>query len=355
MSTRSTSKFSLKSRTNPTNYPTTISIRGTTSCIGINQEHTNMSTMTMNININKRNVNRISSSCYSTEGQSPNSSRNKTRRLDASFPVSSSSSSSSSSSISGPPTVRFMTLSRRSASPESMIPVLSPCTYMTISLKNKKIKPRIDSFSLEQALYFEPYLESEIQIELLKALRSSDLDQLRSFQEVGNNRSQQAIGVSGGAGVGGNEDLQHQDKNQEEREDKNKTTDDDDNDRPLKLQARNQFGENLVHLSCRMGISRDVLEFLVDDAKVPLNVRDRFGRTPLHNSCMSALPNFDNIDFVIMHAPRQLLFEDDNGKIPFELIPQRCFERWTRFLSEKNILQRVSAELVKHDGLLLKG
>ena len=316
-----------------------------------------MDTMTMNININKQNGSRISSGCYSTEGQSPNSSRNKTRRLNGSFPVSSSSSLSSSSSISGPPTVRFMTFSRRSASPESMIPVLSPCTYMTISLKNKKIKPRIDSFSLEQALYFEPYQESEIQIKLLKALRSSDLDQLRSFQEVGNNRSQQVNGVSGGVGIGGNEDKQHQDKNQDQQQqgkDENKT-DDDDDDRSLKLQARNQFGENLVHLSCRMGISRDVLEFLVDDAKVPLNVRDRFGRTPLHNACMSALPNFDNIDFVIMHAPRQLLFEDDNGKIPFELIPQRCFERWTRFLSEKNILQRVSAELVKHDGLLLKG
>jgi hypothetical protein len=341
-----------------------------------------MSTMTMNININKRNANRISSGCCSTEGQSPNSNRNKTRKLNASFPVPVSSSSSSSSyissSISGPPTVRFMTLPRRSASPESMIPVLSPCTYMTISLKNKKIKPRIDSFSLEQALYFEPYQESEIQIELLKALRSSDLDQLRSFQEVGNNKCQQVIasgvsggfsrGGSGGGSGGGNEDKQHLDQQQLSK-DENKTTYDDNDDkkmpssclteknenRSLELQARNQFGENLVHLSCRMGISRDVLEFLVDDAKVPLNVRDRFGRTPLHNSCMSALPNFDNIDFVIMHAPRQLLFEDDNGKIPFELIPQRCFERWTRFLSEKNILQRVSAELVKHDGLLLKG
>merc|ERR1712238_113839 len=29
------------------------------------------------------------------------------------------------------------------------------------------------------------------------------------------------------------------------------------------LKARNQFGENLLHLACRMGISRDVLEFLV--------------------------------------------------------------------------------------------
>ena len=99
------------------------------------------------------------------------------------------------------------------------------------------------------------------------------------------------------------------------------------------LKARNQFGENVLHLACRMGISRDVLEFLVDGpAKVPLNIRDKFGRTPLHNSCMSTVPNFQNIEYVIFKAPRMLLFEDDNSKIPFELIPQQCYEQWTRFL-----------------------
>jgi len=310
---------------------------------------TTTSTMTMNMkmNLNKRSIDRISIGCSKeTEGQSLDNSKNKTRKLNVSLPNNFSSSfTPTTSSSSVPPTIRFMTLPRRCASPESMIPVLSPCTYLTISLKNKKIKPRIDSFSLEQAMYFEPYQESEIKIELLKALRSSNLDELRSFQ-VGNKNQE----------VGGDKDEHQDDKGNDED-----TTDDDnkscltEENPSFQLQARNQFGENLLHLACRMGISRDVLDFLLEDAKVPLNVRDRFGRTPLHNSCMSALPNFDNIDFVIMHAPRMLLFEDDNGKIPFELIPQRCFERWTRFLSEKNILQQVTAELVKHDGLLLKG
>mmetsp|Transcript_58474 Transcript_58474/g.65412 ORF Transcript_58474/g.65412 Transcript_58474/m.65412 type:complete len:315 (-) Transcript_58474:380-1324(-) len=312
---------------------------------------TTTSTMTMNMNmkmnLNKRSIDRISIGCSKeTEGQSLDNSKNKTRKLNVSLPNNFSSSfTPTTSSSSVPPTIRFMTLPRRCASPESMIPVLSPCTYLTISLKNKKIKPRIDSFSLEQAMYFEPYQESEIKIELLKALRSSNLDELRSFQ-VGNKNQE----------VGGDKDEHQYDKGNDED-----TTDDDnkscltEENPSFQLQARNQFGENLLHLACRMGISRDVLDFLLEDAKVPLNVRDRFGRTPLHNSCMSALPNFDNIDFVIMHAPRMLLFEDDNGKIPFELIPQRCFERWTRFLSEKNILQQVTAELVKHDGLLLKG
>ena len=243
---------------------------------------------------NKRSAGQMSIGCCSSESATPL----KTRKLNASF-------SSSSSAF------RFITLPMRSTSPESTIPVLSPCTYMTISLKNKKIKTRVDSFSLEQALYFEPYQESEIQIELLKALRGGDLEKLRSLKEE----------------KGGEE---------------------------FDLEARNQFGENLVHLACRMGMSGDMLKFLVEDAKVPLNVRDRFGRTPLHNACMSAIPNFDNIDFVMRHAPKLVVFEDDKNKIPFELVPQRVFGRWTRFMSEENILQKVSAELAKHEGLLQK-
>merc|ERR1740117_2010162 len=111
------------------------------------------------------------------------------------------------------------------------------------------------------------------------------------------------------------------------------------------------MGENLLHLACRMGISRNIVEFLVEDqdgsgvsgAKVPLNVRDKFGRTPLHNACMSSAANlnFHNIDYLITKAPQLLVMEDDNGKIPFDVIPSRNYEKWTRFLSEKNILSRV--------------
>lgn len=178
---------------------------------------------------------------------------------------------------------------------------------MTIFLKNKKIKTRVDSFNLEQALYFEPYQTAEIPIDLLKALRGADLEKLRSLK---------------------NDEAKNYD-----------------------LEARNQFGENLVHLVCRMGLSLDVLKFLVEDAKVPLNVRDRFGRTPLHNACMSALPNFDNIHFLMKIAPKLAVFEDDKNKIPFELIPQRVFGRWMRYLSQKNVIPNLITELAKHEGL----
>ena len=219
---------------------------------------------------------------------------------------------------------------------------------MTISLKNKKIKPRIDSFSIEQALFFEPYQESTIKMELLQALRSSNLDQLKSYQQIKSVEQQQ-------------QQQQQDEKKKQEKDEKEKKirseaggdiiTDDETHHEHEKqtiidLKACNQFGENLLHLACRMGINLEILEYLLEEAQVKLNVRDRFGRTPLHNACMSALPNFQNIDYLISCQPRMVLFEDDNGKIPFDLIPQRCYERWTRFLSEQNILQRVvSAEL----------
>lgn len=173
-----------------------------------------------------------------------------------------------------------------------------------------KIKNRIDSFNIEQALYFEPYEESEIDIDLLKALRGGDLDKLRSMKS-----------------------------------DKTKNYD---------LEARNQFGENLIHMACRISnLSLEVLKFLVEEAEVQLNVRDRFGRTPLHNACMSAIPNFNNVEYLMTKAPKLFVFEDDRHNLPFDMIPHRCFERWTRFLSQKQFLKTLCTELSKHEGLSL--
>jgi len=227
---------------------------------------------------------------------------------------------------------------------------------MTISLQNKKIKPRIDSFSIEQALFFEPYQESTIQMELLQALRSSNLDQLKSYQEVKSVEQQQQQEQDEKKKKQENEENEKKKSRNEGGDENGVITDDETHQQEHKkkktiadLRSCNQFGENLLHLACRMGIHLEILEFLIEEAQVKLNVRDRFGRTPFHNACMSALPNFNNIDYLISTQPRMVLFEDDNGKIPFDLIPQRCYERWTRFLSEQNILQRVVAAELEWD------
>jgi len=241
---------------------------------------------------------------------------------------------------------------RRSLSPPGDIRVLNPCRYMmkllvqhseSTTTNERKTKPlrRIDSFSMEQALYFEPYQVSEIKIELLKALRASNLDQLRSLIQLKEEKHTATTNTNQMFTMSEHEEEEEEDVGQDSTNmnlsSSVSAAASAASSQPLlqlqDLKARNQFGETLLHLACRMGISRDILEFLVDEpAKVPLNVRDKFGRTPLHNSCLSTVPHFDNIHFVISKAPRTLLFEDDNGKVPFELIPLQCYEQWTQFL-----------------------
>lgn len=253
--------------------------------------------------MNKRSASEMSIGCASSGGPTPL----KSRKLNSSF----GNSSLSSHSSSAPHAFSFIRLPRRTSTHESSMPVLSPCTYLTISLKNKKIKSRVDSFSLEQALFFEPYEESDINVDLLKALRLADLEKLRKLMNAQEN--------------------------------------------PVDLKARNQFGENMLHIACRMGLSWDVLKFLVEDAEINLNVRDRFGRSPFHNACMSSNPNFNNINYLMKKAPILTVFEDDRDKIPFDLIPQRCFDRWSRFLSEKSIFKRLCKDLSQHKSLSQNG
>ena len=60
--------------------------------------------------------------------------------------------------------------------------------------------------------------------------------------------------------------------------------------RPLK--CSNQFGESLLHLACRKSFA-GVTRFLVEDANVPFNVKDDFGRNPSHDACWTISPNWE--------------------------------------------------------------
>ena len=198
------------------------------------------------------------------------------------------------------------------------VPVLSPATYLSMALQNQKhgTPGRIAAFSLEQALYFAPYTTGELSIELLRALRQSDLPQLRTLLV-----------------------QQDQDQQDDPQENFNKKT--------SLFHQRNSFGENLLHLACRMGVPQTMVQFLVEEAHVPLNVRDRWGRSPLHNACLTGRPNFNTLVYLLHHpvAVPQVRMEEDTGKLPFELIPARCYARWTRFLAEQHILPRVAQQL----------
>jgi hypothetical protein len=98
------------------------------------------------------------------------------------------------------------------------------------------------------------------------------------------------------------------------------------------LQCSNRFGESLLHMACRRGYT-DVVRFLIEEADVTLRVKDDFGRTPLHDACWSANPNFDLMELIIEHDPDLLLIEDVRGHSPFSYARKSHWKDWSRFLT----------------------
>lgn len=103
--------------------------------------------------------------------------------------------------------------------------------------------------------------------------------------------------------------------------------------RPLK--CSNRFGESILHLACRKGYA-DVVGFLVNEAEVPVWVKDDFGRTPFSDACWTIEPHFDLIDILIEKAPDLLLVSDARGHTPLAYVRREHWERWVKYLKSKD-------------------
>lgn len=107
------------------------------------------------------------------------------------------------------------------------------------------------------------------------------------------------------------------------------------------LQCSNRFGESLLHMACRRGYT-DVVRFLIKEADVSLRVKDDFGRTPLHDACWSADPNFDLMELIIEHDPDLLLIEDVRGHSPFSYARRSHWKEWSEFLTARRETLRLN-------------
>jgi hypothetical protein len=100
------------------------------------------------------------------------------------------------------------------------------------------------------------------------------------------------------------------------------------------LVACNQFGESVIHLACRHG-KTDIVEFLMFQAGSSPRVICDSGRTPMHDACWTATPNFDCIRLVLKEAPDLLLVADKRGFTPLAYLPRDTWGEWSDFL-ERN-------------------
>ena len=162
----------------------------------------------------------------------------------------------------------------------------SPQEYLIEIIKNRGIDVQIQD-SLHVQGFFSEYTEEEVSAynaDVINAIRNQDVAKLREFHESG---------------------------------------------RPLK--CSNSFGESLIHMACRRGFY-DVVSFLIREAKVPVRVRDDYGRTILHDAAWACEPNFELLELILTECPDLLYMRDRRGDTPISYARKSHWHAWKKFL-----------------------
>ena len=115
------------------------------------------------------------------------------------------------------------------------------------------------------------------------------------------------------------------------------------------LNASNQFGESLLHMACRRG-NVSIVSFMLREAKVRVEIRDDFGRNPLHDACWTSSPNFEVMDELLEFVdPFMLLSEDVRGSTPLDYARRNHWDDWVKYLMERR--GKLQARIYSTQGL----
>mmetsp|Transcript_15144 Transcript_15144/g.22314 ORF Transcript_15144/g.22314 Transcript_15144/m.22314 type:complete len:521 (-) Transcript_15144:180-1742(-) len=95
----------------------------------------------------------------------------------------------------------------------------------------------------------------------------------------------------------------------------------------------NAFGESVVHMVCRRGDFK--LLKVLKDAGCSLQVTDDFGRTPLHDACWTAEPNFETVDMILDTDLRLLNVVDCRGSSPLNYVKRDHWGKWIAYFQSK--------------------
>ena len=103
----------------------------------------------------------------------------------------------------------------------------------------------------------------------------------------------------------------------------------------------NTNGEYLIHLACRRSLP-ETGEFLINEAKVRVDVRDNMGRTILHDVCWKSSADCQMMSAVLQMAPPELLLAKDiRGHTPFDFARKQHWQQWIEFLLDnQDIIQQ---------------
>jgi hypothetical protein len=80
------------------------------------------------------------------------------------------------------------------------------------------------------------------------------------------------------------------------------------------------------------------VSYLLDEAGLNPLVRDDYGRTPLHDACWRAMPDFGMVEMLLRAESRLALVRDVRGHMPFEYARKGHRGAWRAFLDERRDL-----------------
>lgn len=100
-----------------------------------------------------------------------------------------------------------------------------------------------------------------------------------------------------------------------------------------RLDGCNRQGESSIHLACRLG-DTTIVQYLTQEAKVSVRVRDDCGRTPLHDAAWTNEPNFGLVRHILEQAPELLFLQDFRGYTALHYVPVDAREAWCDWIQD---------------------
>ena len=103
---------------------------------------------------------------------------------------------------------------------------------------------------------------------------------------------------------------------------------------PTYLKCCNRYGESLLHIACRRSTST-IVSFLLNEVNVSPNIKDDYGRTPLHDACWRGMPEYDIVELLLKKEPKLLWCKDVRGYLPLNYARREHWKGWNGFLDDR--------------------
>ena len=95
--------------------------------------------------------------------------------------------------------------------------------------------------------------------------------------------------------------------------------------------ACNAHGESLLHMVCRRGHAALLHQIL--DLGGSIQISDDYGRTPLHDACWTARPNFEIVKALLQVDRHLLHLMDCRGAVPLSYVRKEHWAAWLEFFA----------------------